>query len=66
MAGDRLVVCSERGELLLTRAVPAAFQPELRLQILPGRSWVQPTVGGSHLFLKNNLGDLVCLRPGQP
>ena len=61
LARDRLLVCSERGEFLSSRATPTGFTAELRLQVLSGRSWVQPSLTGAHLFLKNNQGELVCL-----
>lgn len=61
LAGDKLVCLSEQGELVVAEASPAGFKPILRNQILDGRSWVQPTLSGGKLFLKNNTGDLVCV-----
>ena len=66
LARDRLLLCSERGELLSLQASPAGFKTDLRLQVLQGRSWVQPSLCGTRLFLKNNQGELVCLESVQP
>lgn len=60
LSGDKLICLSEQGELVIAEASAAGFKPLLRNQLLDGRSWVQPTLSGGKLFLKNNTGDLVC------
>jgi outer membrane protein assembly factor BamB len=62
LAGDKLICLSEQGELVIAEASPAGFKPLLRNQLLDGRSWVQPTLSGGKLFLKNNTGDLLCVQ----
>jgi outer membrane protein assembly factor BamB len=61
LADDKLICLSEQGELVIAEASPSGFKPLLRNQLLDGRSWVQPTLSGGKLFLKNNAGDLVCV-----
>jgi outer membrane protein assembly factor BamB len=61
LAGDKLICLSEQGELVIAEASPSGFKPLLRNQLLDGRSWIQPTLSGGRLFLKNNTGDLVCV-----
>jgi outer membrane protein assembly factor BamB len=61
LADDKLVCLSEQCELVIAEASPTGFKPLLRNQLLDGRSWVQPTLSGGMLFLKNNNGDLVCV-----
>jgi outer membrane protein assembly factor BamB len=60
-AGDQLVVLSEKGELIVCDASPDGFKPALRTPVLDKRCWVQPTLSGGRLFVKNNDGDLVAL-----
>ncbi|HET6409497.1 MAG TPA: PQQ-binding-like beta-propeller repeat protein [Chthoniobacteraceae bacterium] len=62
LAGDKLICLSEQGELVVAEASAAGFKPLLRNHILDGRSWVQPTYSGGKLFLKNNTGELVCVK----
>ncbi len=61
IAGGKLVVLSEAGELLIGDASPGGFQPTLRQQVLGKRCWVQPTVADGRIFCRNNNGDLVAL-----
>jgi outer membrane protein assembly factor BamB len=60
LAGDKLVVLSEKGELVVADASPGGFKPALRSQVLDKRSWVQPTLDAGRIFVKNNAGDLAC------
>lgn len=57
----KLIVLTEKGELVVTDATPQGFKPSLRTKVLEKRCWVQPTLSDGRLFLKNNEGDLVCL-----
>ncbi|MDB6171778.1 MAG: hypothetical protein JWL59_1089 [Chthoniobacteraceae bacterium] len=61
IADGKLIILSERGELLIGDASPAGFKPVLRAQVLGGRCWVQPTYSGGKVFAKNNQGELVAL-----
>ncbi len=65
LVDGRLIVLSEKGELLIAPASPTGFKPVVRAQILGGRCWVQPTYSGGRLFAKNNAGDLVCIALGE-
>lgn len=60
LAGDKLVVLTEKGELVIAPAIANEFKPILRLQVLSKRCWVQPTLSDGRLFVKNNEGDLAC------
>ena len=64
LAGDRLVIMRETGELLIAAAAPDAFTPLSRAQILPPVVRAYPALAGGLLYVRN--GDtLVCvdLRP---
>jgi outer membrane protein assembly factor BamB len=60
LAEDKLVVLSEKGELIIAEAIGSGFKPLLRSQVLDKRCWVQPTLCERKLFVKNNAGDLAC------
>jgi outer membrane protein assembly factor BamB len=61
LAGDKLVVLSEKGELLLGRASPEAFKPLTRAKVLSGVCWTPPALADGRLYLRNAKGELLCL-----
>jgi outer membrane protein assembly factor BamB len=60
-ADGRLVILSEKGEMVIARADPAAFKIEARAQILGGRCWTPPVLSGGRVFARNSRGDVVAL-----
>lgn len=60
-ADGKLIVLTEKGELLIADATPGGFHAISRAPIMSGRCWVQPVLSGGRLFLKNNGGTLVAL-----
>lgn len=67
MAADgKLIVLSEKGELVIAEASPAGFKPLARAQVLSGRCWVVPVLANGRIYCRSNLGTLVALdvRPG--
>lgn len=60
-ANGKLVIFSEKGELLL--AEPSPTEPKIlgRSQILGGVCWTPPTLANGKLLVRNAKGDLVCL-----
>ena len=60
-AGDRLIVLSDSGELLVAKADPDEFKPLARHQILDGRCWVSPVLIDGMLLCRNADGKLLCL-----
>lgn len=64
LAGGKLVVLSERGELVIADASPTGFHASARAQVLGGRCWVQPTFSGGKVFARNNAGELVAIDLG--
>jgi len=68
LAGDRLLILRETGELLLAAATPDAFRPVARAQILPPTVRSYPALADGYLYARNNdtrNDTLVCfdLRP---
>lgn len=64
LAGDRLVIVREGGELVIARATPEAFAPLARAQILRGVVRPYPALADGRLYVRNE-DTLLCidLRP---
>lgn len=60
LAGDRLLIVREGGELILAPASPDAFRPIARAQALPATVRAYPALAGGFLYLRNE-DTLVCL-----
>lgn len=60
LAGDRLLILRERGELVLAGASPEAYRPLARAQILAGTVRAYPALSDGYLFARND-DTLVCL-----
>jgi outer membrane protein assembly factor BamB len=61
LAGGKLVVLSERGELLVADASPQEFKPISRAQVLGGKCWAAPVLSNGKIYCRNGAGDVVCL-----
>jgi outer membrane protein assembly factor BamB len=53
LAGDKLVILRETGELILANASPEAFQPVARAQILPPTIRATPAISDGLLYIRN-------------
>ena len=60
LAGDRLLITREGGELVLASASPQAFKPLVRAQILQGVVRPYPALADGLLYVRNE-NTLVCL-----
>ena len=60
LAGDRLLIMRETGELILAPASPDAFRPIARAQILPAVVRPYPALADGRLYVRNEK-TLVCL-----
>jgi len=61
LAGDRLVILRESGELVVAAATPDAFKPLARAQILTGVVRAYPAISDGFLYARNADGTLVCV-----
>jgi len=61
IAGGRLVVLDERGELVIAKAVPDGYRELARAKVLESRSWVMPVLAGGRIYARSNKGELVCV-----
>jgi outer membrane protein assembly factor BamB len=62
MAADgKLIVLSERGELMVAKASPEGFKPSARARVLAETCWTVPVLANGRIYCRNSGGDLVCL-----
>ncbi len=64
MADGKLIVLSEKGELMVAEATPAAFKPISRAQVLGGKCWTTPVLANGKIYCRNAAGDVVCVDVG--
>jgi len=50
---DLLIVVSEKGELVLLRASPDAFDELAKINAMEGKTWNHPVVVGDRLYIRN-------------
>jgi outer membrane protein assembly factor BamB len=60
-ADDKLLILSEKGELLLADVSPAGFKPLARAKVLTGVCWTPPALANGLLYVRNAKGELHCL-----
>ena len=61
MAGDRLILLSDRGEMIVARADPGSYQEISREKVLDGGvCWTVPVISDARIYCRNSLGDIVC------
>jgi len=69
IAGGKLVVLDEKGDLVIAEAQPTAYRELARTKVLDSRCWVMPVLANGRIYAKSNRGELVCLdvraRPGK-
>lgn len=61
IADGKLVVLSEKGELMVAEATPAAFKPISRAQVLGGKCWTTPVLANGKIYCRNAAGDVICV-----
>ncbi len=58
LADGKLVILSEKGQLVVARPSPEKFESLAEAQVLgKDRCWVVPTLSHGRIFVKNNLGE---------
>ena len=60
-ANGKLIVLTEKGELVIAKASPDSFEEISRSQVLGGRCWTTPVLADGRLYVRNSAGDLKCL-----
>jgi outer membrane protein assembly factor BamB len=62
LADDKLVILSDKGELILAQASPQEFKPRARAKVLTGLCWTPPALANGQIYVRNARGELHCLR----
>ena len=58
VAGNRMIVLGQRGELVFAKVNPSQFEELSREQASGGRCWTMPVLANRILYLRNARGDL--------
>ena len=62
MAADgKLIVLSDKGELVVVAATPMGFKPLARAQVMGGKCWTVPVLANGRIYCRNATGTLLCL-----
>ena len=61
LAGDKLIVLSAKGELLVAQASSEGFKPLARAKVLSGVCWTPPALADGRLYVRSAKGELRCL-----
>jgi outer membrane protein assembly factor BamB len=61
LAGERLIIVSQSGELIIAKASAEKYQELARAQGIGGTVWTSPVLSDGRLYLRNTRGDLVAL-----
>ncbi|MBN1123525.1 MAG: PQQ-binding-like beta-propeller repeat protein [Sedimentisphaerales bacterium] len=61
-ADGRLIIASEKGELVIAKAASDAFMPPARAQILSKtRCWTMPVLANGRIYMRNAKGEMACV-----
>ncbi len=60
-ANGKLIIITEKGELVIAKASAAGFEEISRAQVLGGRCWTAPVLANGLLYVRNSSGHLKCL-----
>lgn len=60
-ADKKLIVITDKGELIIADATPDSFKPLARAQVLGGKNWTAPVLSNGLIYCRNSKGDLVCV-----
>lgn len=61
-AGERIVLVTEKGKLVIGKANRGGFELESALQVLGGKCWTAPALSGDILVTRNSRGETIAIR----
>jgi outer membrane protein assembly factor BamB len=53
LVGDRIIVLTEDGDLVMVRATPEKHDELVRFHVLDGKTWNVPVIAGGYLLVRN-------------
>jgi hypothetical protein len=54
LAGDHLIVTSDKGEVALVKATPNGFTEVAKFEALKGQTWNTPAIASGRLLVRNS------------
>ncbi|MGI9240654.1 MAG: PQQ-binding-like beta-propeller repeat protein [Verrucomicrobiales bacterium] len=60
-AMGKLIIITEKCELIIADPSPEGFRPGSRAQVLGGKCWTTPSLANGLLYVRNQKGDLACI-----
>jgi len=61
VAGGKLIVLTEQGELQVAPVSPEAYQPLWKQKVVPGKVWTVPVVANGRIYCRSEGGTFVAL-----
>ena len=53
LVGNKIIVLSDRGQVVLVEASPAAYNELARTQAVAGKCWSAPSLSGGRLYVRS-------------
>jgi outer membrane protein assembly factor BamB len=66
LAGDKLIIMGEGGQLAIAKADPAAYRQLAFTQVFDGRGWTMPTFENGRIYCRSESGKVICLDVRKP
>ena len=60
-ADGKLIVLTDRGELVIVKATPEKYEELARAKVMEGQCWISPVLANGRIYCRNHEGDLICL-----
>ena len=61
VAGDKLIILSEKGRLVIAQADPAAYKEIASAQVLNNKCWTVPAFAHGRIYVRDARGNVVCV-----
>ena len=61
LADGKLIILSDKGELITAPATPDGYKPISKAQVIEGRCWTVPVLARGYIYCRDAPGNLVCL-----
>jgi len=61
LAGGKLIVLTDSGELLVAPATPHKWDPISHAKVLEGKCWTVPVISSGRIYCRSVEGELVCV-----
>ena len=61
MADGKLIVLSDKGELLIAPATPTEFKPTGRMKAVDGKCWTVPVLSHNKIYCRTAKGELAAV-----